>query len=119
MNGGSGGGSGISTRPAFGRMASQQLSHQASSNLSDQHSDESAAGSRALPGTSASGTSIAPAIGSGEWHVFLSHYQANAGNTVFSLKLILEQACQGLKCWYDNDQDPTEAGMRKGVGNSR
>ncbi len=100
--------------PLYHRSDSQLLMHQASSSLSDQHSDEG--GSRSAP---VSTSCVAPALGAGDWHVFLSHYQANAGNTVFSLKLILEQACQGLRCWYDNDQDPSESGMRQGVGNSR
>eukprot|EP00195_Chlamydomonas_chlamydogama_P016188 CAMPEP_0202895382 /NCGR_PEP_ID=MMETSP1392-20130828/4602_1 /ASSEMBLY_ACC=CAM_ASM_000868 /TAXON_ID=225041 /ORGANISM="Chlamydomonas chlamydogama, Strain SAG 11-48b" /LENGTH=131 /DNA_ID=CAMNT_0049580381 /DNA_START=49 /DNA_END=444 /DNA_ORIENTATION=- len=35
-----------------------------------------------------------------------------------TLKLFLERACTGLRCWVDQDQDPTEAGMRQGISNS-
>ncbi|GFR49547.1 hypothetical protein Agub_g11591 [Astrephomene gubernaculifera] len=56
---------------------------------------------------------------SGCWDVFLSHYQGNAGNTVMSLKALLESASPGLRCWLDKDEDATEAGMRRGVAGSR
>ncbi|GIL73416.1 hypothetical protein Vretimale_17577 [Volvox reticuliferus] len=55
----------------------------------------------------------------GSWDIFLSHYQGNAGNTVMSLKALLESASPGLRCWLDKDEDATEAGMRRGVAGSR
>ncbi|GIM14766.1 hypothetical protein Vretimale_17577, partial [Volvox reticuliferus] len=45
--------------------------------------------------------------------------QGNAGNTVMSLKALLESASPGLRCWLDKDEDATEAGMRRGVAGSR
>ncbi|KAG2438415.1 hypothetical protein HYH02_010870 [Chlamydomonas schloesseri] len=55
----------------------------------------------------------------GSWDIFLSHFQGNAGNTVMSLKALLEAASPGLRCWLDKDEDATEAGMRRGVAGSR
>ncbi|GIL49750.1 hypothetical protein Vafri_6047 [Volvox africanus] len=55
----------------------------------------------------------------GSWDIFLSHYQGNAGNTVMSLKALLESASPGLRCWLDKDEDATEVGMRRGVAGSR
>ncbi|KAG2484029.1 hypothetical protein HYH03_017119 [Edaphochlamys debaryana] len=55
----------------------------------------------------------------GAWDIFLSHYQGNAGNTVMSLKALLESAAPGLRCWLDKDEDATEAGMRRGVAGSK
>ncbi|KXZ53432.1 hypothetical protein GPECTOR_7g1330 [Gonium pectorale] len=51
---------------------------------------------------------------SGSWDIFLSHYQGNAGNTVMSLKALLESASPGLRCWLDKDEDATETGMKRG-----
>ncbi|PNW76359.1 hypothetical protein CHLRE_12g557503v5 [Chlamydomonas reinhardtii] len=56
---------------------------------------------------------------SGSWDIFLSHFQGNAGNTVMSMKALLESASPGLRCWLDKDEDATEAGMRRGVAGSR
>ncbi|EFJ43194.1 hypothetical protein VOLCADRAFT_96659 [Volvox carteri f. nagariensis] len=55
----------------------------------------------------------------GSWDIFLSHFQGNAGNTVMSLKALLESASPGLRCWLDKDEDATEAGMRRGVAGSK
>ncbi|PNH00838.1 hypothetical protein TSOC_013317, partial [Tetrabaena socialis] len=38
----------------------------------------------------------------------------NAGNTVMSLKALLEAASPGLRCWLDKDEDATAEGMRRG-----
>eukprot|EP00798_Chlamydomonas_sp_ICE-L_P024784 gene24784-10426_t len=126
-----GGYSGNSSSKLFMRKDSSQLGissavngnyGRSGSSIHEVESDSGSVGHMDTPNRTNTPTlpaCVAPTIGSGEWHVFLSHYQANAGNTVFSLKLILEQACPGLKLWYDNDQDPSEAGMQNGVGNSR
>ena len=51
------------------------------------------------------------------WHFFLSHKQANGGNTVSSLHSMLRE--RHLLSWYDNAQeDRSEAGMMHGVKRS-
>lgn len=50
-------------------------------------------------------------------HFFLSHYQANGGNTVKSLYEKLRQV--HIKCWLDNQQnDRSERGMMVGIKHS-
>jgi len=50
-------------------------------------------------------------------HFFLSHKQANGGSQVMALKLQLESE-YGMKCWFDQDNDPNEAGMEAGINES-
>ena len=51
------------------------------------------------------------------WHFFLSHKQANGGNTVASLHAMLRE--KHVLSWYDNDiEDRSEEGMMQGVRRS-
>ena len=52
-----------------------------------------------------------------DYHVFLSHKQANAGDQVQVMSVMFQ--VRGLSVWYDMEQkDITEAGMQEGVSKS-
>lgn len=49
-----------------------------------------------------------PKLTHGRTHFFLSHYQANAGDTCASLKSDLKLHRGGTEVWFNQDNDPTE-----------
>lgn len=53
------------------------------------------------------------------WHFFISHSQGHAGDACMSLKYAVEKAVPGVRVWFDQDENPSEAGMLEGVRGSR
>lgn len=64
-----------------------------------------------------SGRTEAPPLEKGDKsHLFLSHFQGNAGPRCMTLKYAVQEAAPGAVIWLDQDQrDKTEEGMRDGV----
>eukprot|EP00899_Mesostigma_viride_P012162 jgi/Mesvir1/20947/Mv08018-RA.1 len=53
-----------------------------------------------------------------KYHFFISHYQKNGGDQCMALKASLTKVYPDIGVWYDQDESPTEAGMREGVSGS-